>query len=118
MHYTTVASYLRDGSDEREEPGESEHDATALASVDDAERRRLIPTAKHDLADLRDAFAEVLATRDEILFIEMTLIDGVNDCRTIIQKINVDVSGFAYVYKSTIDDHKEDFFRIPFHPLM
>lgn len=53
--------------------------AWSLHAVDDEDRRRLVPTVKHSLADLRAAFVDVMRQRRAILFIEMTLIAGVND---------------------------------------
>jgi 23S rRNA (adenine2503-C2)-methyltransferase len=53
--------------------------AWSLHSVDDEQRRRLIPAAKHPLADLRQAFVDIMRSREEILFIEMVLIRDVND---------------------------------------
>jgi 23S rRNA (adenine2503-C2)-methyltransferase len=55
------------------------HLAWSLHAADDELRRELVPTAKHTVAELRDAFYEVLRERDEPLFVEMTLIAGKND---------------------------------------
>ncbi len=52
--------------------------AWSLHAADDELRKRLIPTARHSVAELCDAFAEVSEERDA-LFVEVTLIDGVND---------------------------------------
>ncbi|CAM9108458.1 unnamed protein product [Ascophyllum nodosum] len=49
------------------------------AATDDV-RRLLVPTTSHTMAELRDAFGEVLESRrKEHLFVEVVLIDGVND---------------------------------------
>ncbi|CAM9371582.1 unnamed protein product [Ectocarpus fasciculatus] len=49
------------------------------AATDDV-RRLLVPTTVHTMAELRDAFAEVLQSRRrEHLFVEVVLIEGVND---------------------------------------
>jgi len=49
--------------------------AWSLHAVDDTLRRRLVPTARHTSAELRRAFIE----RGSSLFVEMTLMEGVND---------------------------------------
>lgn len=49
--------------------------AWSLHAVDDALRRRLVPTARHTTAELRQAFLE----RGSSLFVEMTLMEDVND---------------------------------------
>ncbi|CBJ49163.1 conserved unknown protein [Ectocarpus siliculosus] len=49
------------------------------AATDDV-RRLLVPTTVHSMAELRDAFAEVLQSRRrEHLFVEVVLIEGMND---------------------------------------
>jgi 23S rRNA (adenine2503-C2)-methyltransferase len=53
--------------------------AWSLHAVDDALRRRLIPTARHSVADLRDAFRKILRPPRDLLFVEMTMLRGVND---------------------------------------
>jgi 23S rRNA (adenine2503-C2)-methyltransferase len=53
--------------------------AWSLHAADDALRRRLVPTARHAVASLTVAFQEVLVPRGEPLFVEIALIDGVND---------------------------------------
>jgi 23S rRNA (adenine2503-C2)-methyltransferase len=52
--------------------------AWSLHAVDEALRRRLVPTARYSPRELRTAFIERLVA-PETLFVEMTLIDGVND---------------------------------------
>lgn len=52
------------------------HVAWSLHAADDDLRRRLIPTARSAVKELRDAFA-ALSIRS--LFVEVALIDGVND---------------------------------------
>jgi 23S rRNA (adenine2503-C2)-methyltransferase len=49
--------------------------AWSLHAVDDALRRTLIPTTRYSAAELRDAFIE----RGSGLFVEVTLMQGVND---------------------------------------
>ena len=49
--------------------------AWSLHAVDDALRRKLVPTARHTTAELRQAFIE----RGSSLFVEVTLMAGVND---------------------------------------
>ena len=53
--------------------------AWSLHAADQALRRRLIPTASHRPETLRDAFAKILRPPRDDLFIEITLMDGVND---------------------------------------
>ncbi|MBI4815438.1 MAG: 23S rRNA (adenine(2503)-C(2))-methyltransferase RlmN [Deltaproteobacteria bacterium] len=53
--------------------------AWSLHSANDEVRRRLVPTARFSVAALRDAFVEALAKKGRGLFVELTLIDGVND---------------------------------------
>ena len=53
--------------------------AWSLHSADETVRRRLVPTHRHTLVELREAFLETIEFGNRILFIEMTLIDGVND---------------------------------------
>ncbi|MEK7271011.1 MAG: 23S rRNA (adenine(2503)-C(2))-methyltransferase RlmN [Planctomycetota bacterium] len=56
--------------------------AWSLHAADEGLRRRLVPSADHPPAVLRDALAGALAKRPprmRVLMIEMTLIDGVND---------------------------------------
>lgn len=57
------------------------HLAWSLHAANDALRAKLVPTTRHGVAELRDAFAEVLARRGkrEPLFVELTLLDGIND---------------------------------------
>lgn len=53
--------------------------AWSVHAVDDALRKRLVPTTKHRMVDLRDAFIEALSVQKDRLFIEVTLMDGIND---------------------------------------
>lgn len=53
--------------------------AWSLHAADDELRRRLVPTTKHPVAELYRAFHEVALHRRQPLFVELTLIDGVND---------------------------------------
>lgn len=55
------------------------HLAWSLHAAEDGLRKALVPTARHPVAELAAAFAEVLSSRAEPLFVEVTLIDGVND---------------------------------------
>eukprot|EP00611_Tribonema_gayanum_P024018 TRINITY_DN518_c0_g1_i3.p1 TRINITY_DN518_c0_g1~~TRINITY_DN518_c0_g1_i3.p1 ORF type:complete len:235 (+),score=53.68 TRINITY_DN518_c0_g1_i3:1168-1872(+) len=49
------------------------------AATDDV-RKQLVPTTAHTMEELRDAFAEVLLQRGkEHLFVEVTMLDGIND---------------------------------------
>jgi len=49
--------------------------AWSLHAVDDVLRRKLVPTTRHSTVELRRAFVE----RGSSLFVEMTLMEGVND---------------------------------------
>jgi 23S rRNA (adenine2503-C2)-methyltransferase len=54
--------------------------AWSVHAADDKLRQLLVPTTRHTMAELRDAWGEVLeARRDRGLMAEVTLIDGVND---------------------------------------
>ncbi len=53
--------------------------AWSLHAVDDALRRRLVPTMRHSTESLRQAFLDRLSESGGSLFVEMTLMDGVND---------------------------------------
>ena len=53
--------------------------AWSLHSADDEIRLRLVPTSRHPLSELRDAFVRVVKARRTQLFVEVTLMDGVND---------------------------------------
>ncbi len=53
--------------------------AWSLHAADDALRRQLVPHARHSTVELRDAFAELLTERNDTLFVELALIDGLND---------------------------------------
>ncbi len=54
--------------------------AWSAHAADDDLRRLLVPTTRHSMAELRDAWHETLRRRrDRGLMVEVTLIDGVND---------------------------------------
>jgi len=53
--------------------------AWSIHAVDDDLRKQLVPTSKHGMEELRDAFLEVMIAQRDSLFVEMTLIDGLND---------------------------------------
>lgn len=53
--------------------------AWSLHAAQDDLRKHLVPTQRFETAALRDAFAEVCADRGEPLFVEIALLDGVND---------------------------------------
>lgn len=53
--------------------------AWSLHTVDDALRRRLVPTMRHSTETLRQAFLDRFAETGGSLFVEMTLMDRVND---------------------------------------
>jgi 23S rRNA (adenine2503-C2)-methyltransferase len=52
--------------------------AWSLHAADDEVRRKMIPTARHSVKELYDVFADISKDRDA-LFVEVTLIDGLND---------------------------------------
>lgn len=53
--------------------------AWSLHAARDDVRRHLVPTARHDVRALAAAMGAVVAARRELLFVELTLIDRVND---------------------------------------
>jgi len=53
--------------------------AWSLHAADDDLRRRLIQTARESVGELARAFAARVDARNQPLFVEMTLIDGLND---------------------------------------
>lgn len=53
--------------------------AWSLHAADDTLRQQLVPTTKHPVQELSAAFHEVAAHRGQPLFVELTLIDGLND---------------------------------------
>ena len=53
--------------------------AWSVHAVDDRLRRELVPSTRHAMTELRDAFLRVMQHRNATLFVEMALIDGVND---------------------------------------
>lgn len=55
--------------------------AWSVHAADDGLRRALVPTTRHRMTELRDAFGEALAARgsSDRLMVECALIDGVND---------------------------------------
>jgi 23S rRNA (adenine2503-C2)-methyltransferase len=53
--------------------------AWSIHAVDDGLRRRLVPTTRHAMLELREAFLAVMRARRDGLFVEMALLDGVND---------------------------------------
>ena len=52
--------------------------AWSVHTVEDTLRRRLVPTTRHSMAALREAFLEIMKG-GRTLFVEMTLMGGVND---------------------------------------
>jgi 23S rRNA (adenine2503-C2)-methyltransferase len=55
--------------------------AWSAHAADDELRRALVPTTRHQMSELRDAFGEALVARgtNDHLMVECALIDGVND---------------------------------------
>lgn len=53
--------------------------AWSLHAADDTTRRALIPTARASVAELAAAFLDLVQARRQPLFVEISLIDGVND---------------------------------------
>lgn len=68
--------------------------AWSLHAAEDALRRRLIPTARTSVLALREAFEEALSPRQAPLFVEVTLIDGVNDAPAHAEAIVALFAGF------------------------
>ncbi|NJK89685.1 MAG: radical SAM protein [Myxococcales bacterium] len=55
------------------------HIAWSLHSADDAVRAALVPTTAHRVSELANAVLDLASRRNQRIFVEMTLIDGVND---------------------------------------
>jgi len=53
--------------------------AWSIHAVDDGLRRKLVPTSRHSVLELRAAFLEALGQKCARLFVEMTLMRDVND---------------------------------------
>lgn len=53
--------------------------AWSLHAAQDEVRRALVPTTRHSVAELAAAFSQVVERRNQPLFVEITLIDGLND---------------------------------------
>ncbi len=53
--------------------------AWSVHAARDPVRRQLVPTARCAVEALRDAFGEILSVRGDSLFVELTLIDALND---------------------------------------
>lgn len=56
--------------------------AWSLHAARDPVRRALVTTQRHAVIELRDAFVAVFQSRKDPLFVEMTLMDGVNDAES------------------------------------
>ncbi|MCA9555866.1 MAG: radical SAM protein, partial [Myxococcales bacterium] len=77
--HLTVSTVAPSPAAVRRASGWPGHLAWSLHAADDALRTALVPTARFAVAALRDAFAEVCAARGQPLFVELTLLDEVND---------------------------------------
>lgn len=54
--------------------------AWSVHAAQDSVRRVLVPTTRHTMTELRDAFAKTLRQRkDKCLFVEIALVEGIND---------------------------------------
>lgn len=53
--------------------------AWSVHAADDAVRRYLVPTTRHPMATLRDAFVDLMHRRGDLLFVEVALAAGIND---------------------------------------
>lgn len=53
--------------------------AWSLHAGRDSVRRSVVQTQRHSVEDLRDAFKHLFSSRKDPLFVEMTLMDGIND---------------------------------------
>lgn len=53
--------------------------AWSLHSAIDRVRQRLVPTARHPVRELAEAFGRVVRHRNQPLFVELTLLEGEND---------------------------------------
>lgn len=53
--------------------------AWSVHAVEQVLRKRLVPTTAQSMESMRDVFTEILKKRNDTIFVEMALIDGVND---------------------------------------
>ena len=53
--------------------------AWSLHAARDSTRRELVQTQRHSVTELLRAFSDLFRNRKDPLFVELTLIDGVND---------------------------------------
>jgi 23S rRNA (adenine2503-C2)-methyltransferase len=53
--------------------------AWSIHAVDESVRRKLVPTTTHTMEELREAFLEVMNQQRDSLFVEITLIENLND---------------------------------------
>jgi 23S rRNA (adenine2503-C2)-methyltransferase len=53
--------------------------AWSVHAADDVLRRRLVPTTRHTMMELAEAFVDAFENRSDSLFVEMALMDGLND---------------------------------------
>ena len=53
--------------------------AWSVHAVEEKLRKRLVPTTHTSMESMRDVFSEILEERNETIFVEVTLMDGVND---------------------------------------
>lgn len=53
--------------------------AWSVHAVEENLRKRLVPTTHTSMESMRDVFSEILRERNDTIFVEVTLMDGVND---------------------------------------
>jgi 23S rRNA (adenine2503-C2)-methyltransferase len=53
--------------------------AWSVHAVEENLRKRLVPTTQISMETMRDVFSEILEARNDTIFVEVTLMDGVND---------------------------------------
>lgn len=53
--------------------------AWSVHAVEENLRKRLVPTTQTSMESMRDVFSEILNERKDTIFVEVTLMDGVND---------------------------------------
>ena len=53
--------------------------AWSVHAAQDSLRKKLVPTTQGSMEEMRDVFAEILREKKQTVFVEVTLMDGVND---------------------------------------
>jgi len=61
--------------------------AWSVHAVDEELRKNLVPTTNVSMESMRDVFSDILHERGDTIFVEITLMDGVNDSDACAQKL-------------------------------